>query len=227
MAGTPKNEPEEPEGEMTMDELRELALEADKDAPAPEGVTLGNHRFCSPNQNAPISRMFAAKKQVLGMPPPSFLKGIAREATKASPAARDLLTGEFCGHGEPTMAIFDIVVDGADVLDVVPVFDPEQVEGEENPYLVVARKPGGEWVVLFRAEWQEDAQTLEGVERVPLDTEEIEALSQVDEPWLARVAIGFEYPADATSADCVTWMTIECIPEGEKDPGCLVDAPLA
>lgn len=227
MAAKPTNGPGEPEGEMTEEDLRELMAEVEKDAPGPQGVKLGDHQFYTPEQNAPLSRMFAEKRQILGMPPPSFLKGIAREATKASPAAKALYKGEFCGHGEPTMGIFDIVIDGEEVLDVCAAIDPDDEDQEFNLPLLVVRKPGGEWIAIFRREWEENRATLEGVERTPLSKEELASLNAPDEPMRMRVSIGFEYPADANSPDCVTWLTIDALQEGQKKPGCLVDARMA
>jgi hypothetical protein len=227
MASAPKNDPGESEDKMTEEELRELMMEADKDAPPPQGITLGDHQFYAPNQNAPMSRMFAAKKQILGMPPPSFLSGIAREATKASPAAKALYKGEFCGHGEPTMGIFDIVIDGEELLDVCAAIDPEDVDRQFNLPLLVVRKPGGDWIAIFRREWEENRSTLEGVERKPLSKKELASLNAPDEPMRMRVSIGCEYPADATSPDCVTWLTIDAMEAGQKKPGCLVDAKMA
>lgn len=213
--------------DFTEDDLRRLAIEVSKDAPPPEGVALGNHRFYSPKQTAPMSRMFADKKQILGMPPPACFKGLVREATPNSPAAAALYEGKFCGHDEPTMGIFDVVIDGTDVVEIGWVPDPDDEDQEYNIPLVVARAPGGEWHAIFRHQWEEGQATLEGFTREPLTPDELDALTESENRAKGRVSIGFEYPADATSADCVTWLTIDVLFEGEPAPVCIVNARLA
>ncbi|MFM9996277.1 MAG: hypothetical protein ACKVU4_10805 [Phycisphaerales bacterium] len=146
-----------------------------------------------------------------------------REATKSSAAAKALFKGEFCGHGEPTMTIFDVVIDGAEELDVSVIPNPEDTG--RNVIALVARKPGGPWVTLYKREWEEAQSTLEGVRPAPLTKAELAAVSSDVER--ARVAIGFEYPCDATSRDCVSWMTIDLLFATKKKPMCLVDSEMA
>lgn len=164
-----------------------------------------------------------AERQIRGAPPPTVLDGIVREATKSSAAAKALFKGEFCGHGEPTMTIFDVVIDGAEELDVSVIPNPEDTG--RNVIALVARKPGGPWVTLYKREWEEAQSTLEGVRPAPLTKAELAAVSSDVER--ARVAIGFEYPCDATSRDCVSWMTIDLLFATKKKPMCLVDSELA
>jgi hypothetical protein len=195
---------------------------------AKAGFVLGDHQFLDPAENGPLSRFDEPKRQILGAPPPSFLDGIAREASKNSPAAKALLKGEFCGHGEPTMTVFDVVIDGEDVLDIAVRMDEEDEEDEEmeaNLPLVAVRTPGGDWVAIFRREWEEAQATLEGTPRTTLTPAEA---AQLDPDMRrGRVAIGFEYPCDATSRDDVGWLTIDVVLEGERKPVCLVDAEIA
>lgn len=188
------------------------------------GFVLGNHEFLDPSENAPISRMRSPKKLILGAPPPTYLDGVARETTPASPAAQALLMGRFCGHGEPTMTIFDIVIDGAEILEVGAIADPNDLAGNRNLPMLAARKPGGQWRVLFRREWEEAQATLEGTQATPLSGAEAGSIGSYGN---GRVAIGFEYPADATSRDVVSWIAIDVLFEGECSPGCVVNAELA
>jgi hypothetical protein len=188
------------------------------------GFVLGDHTFLDPIENAPFSRLRAPKRQILGAPPPTYLDGIALQATPASPAAKALFTGQFCGHGEPTMTIFDIVIDGAETLEVGAIADPDDPAGKRNLPVLVARKPGSQWRILFRREWEEAQATLEGVEVAPLSPAE---LASVGSYGNGRAAIGFEYPADATSRDVVSWVAIDVLFDGNSDPGCVVNAELA
>lgn len=188
------------------------------------GFQLGDHRFLHPSANGPLSRLEAPKRQIIGAPPPAILDGIARESTKKSAAAKELSKGTCCGHGEPTMTIFDIVIDGAEDIEISWIPD-QGIEEGLNPLVFVARTPGGAWVTLFRRQWEEAAATLEGITRKPLSTSEIKKID--DDSAKARVAVGFEYPCDATSRDTVTWMTIDVLLAGDRKPRTVVSAELA
>ena len=185
---------------------------------------LGDHTFVDSNENAPLSRLSAPKRQILGAPPPTFLTGIARAASPASPTAKALYSGEFCGHGEPTMTIFEIVIDGAEMLEVGAVTDANDPDGRRNLPLLLARKPGGEWRVLCRREWEDARSTLVNVGPTSLSLAERAAVVSYG---MGRVAIGFEYPADATAVDEVSWVAIDVLLAGEEAPGCVVNAELA
>lgn len=187
------------------------------------GFTLGNHTFLHPSVNGPMSRHTAPKRQILGAPPPAYLEGLVREATKQSPAAKELLRGKFCGHSEPTMTVFDVVIDGTDMLEVSGIPDAE--DEERNVQLLACRVPGGRWVPLFRNTWEELQQTLEGVTPEPVSESEAEQLEVA--MMVGRVSIGFEYPCDATSRDTVTWLTVDVLFDGQKKPQCVVDAEMA
>jgi hypothetical protein len=190
------------------------------------GFTLGDHTFLHPSQPGPMSRLSAKKRQILGAPPPTILDGIAREATAKSPAAKALFKGEFCGHGEPTMTIFDIVIDGVSELEISGVMDEDDPDNEQNLPLVVVRKPGDKkWTVLFRREWEERGAGLEGVKRTPLSPSDASDVNE--EIGLGQVSVGFEYPCDAESKDGVSWMTVDVLFKGEKSPTCIVNAELA
>lgn len=189
----------------------------------PEGFTLGDHRFLHPSETGPLSRFKARKRQIIGAPPPSCFDGLMREATPKSPAAKALFKGKFCGHGEPTMTIFDVVIDGEEFLEITALTD-DQDPSANLPCLAV-RKPGGRWIALFRREWEESQATLEGVAPSPLTEAEIAQLNP--DTGLGRLAVGFEYPCDATSRDCVSWMTVDALFDGNRKPSCLVNAELA
>jgi hypothetical protein len=190
------------------------------------GFQFGDHTFLDPSQTGPMSRFSAKKRQIRGAPCPTLLDGIAREATGESAAATELFKGNFCGHNEPTMTIFDIVIDGKHELEITGFAD-EQTEEGGNLLVLLARAAGsgGEWRVLFRREWEENQAMLDGVEPEYLSSEEVAEM----EPDIARVrvAIGFEYPCDAQSRDDVSWMTIDVLDSQSSEPACVVNAELA
>lgn len=190
------------------------------------GFTLGDHTFLHPSVNGPLSRFEEAPSQIRNAPPPTYLEGRVREATLESPAARALLEGRFCGHGEPTMTVFDIVLDGEDVLELGASMDPDDPDMTQNLLALAVRRPGqSEWFPIFRRAWEDEQATLEGFTTSVLT--ESEAASISDDVAIGRVSVGFEYPCDADSRDCVTWMTIDVVFEGEEEPRCIVDAELA
>lgn len=187
---------------------------------------LGDHEFLPENAPAPLSRMEQPPRQILGAPPPSFLEGIARESTDASPAAAELREGRCCGHGEPTFTVFDVVIDGSDVVEVSAIADPDDPDRQRNLIAFAARNPaGGPWHVLFRREWEQRQMLLDGIGPETLSDEEAAQLEE--DSAHAHVSIGFEYICDATSRDCVGWMAIDLYCEEEDGRGCVVDAELA
>lgn len=191
----------------------------------PDGFTLGDHTFIDPSENAPLDRVEQPKRQIKGAPPPTILDGLARESADDSSAAVALRLGKFCGHGEPTMTLFDVVIDGSDVVEFQAIAD-EHVEQEGYNFVaLVVRAPGGTWHAIFRREWEHRQETLVGVERTPVTDEEAAALDP--DVGKGRVSIGFEYPVDADDKDCVSWMTIDVLPEGEDEPICVVDTEIA
>jgi hypothetical protein len=191
-----------------------------------KGFTLGDHTFISPDQNGSLSRLDDPKKQIKGAQTPTYLAGLAVESTSKSPAAKALFKGEFCGHSEPTMTIFDIVIDGAEELEIGVAGDKRTIEDGEMPLAFVARKPGSKtWTTLFHRDWADAAETLEGVKARTLTAKEVACIHP--DLQISRVSIGFEYPCDATSADCVTWMAIDILLKGEKKPICIINAELA
>ena len=86
-------------------------------------------------------------------------------------------------------------------------------------------RPKGKWVVLFRREWEENQATLEGVRHKTLSKAEQKRL--MDQPLVGQVSIGFEYPCEATSRDCVSWLTIDVLEKRKRKPVCVVNAELA
>jgi hypothetical protein len=194
---------------------------------SPKGFVFGDHVFLDPMVNGPLSRFKKPKKQIYGAPPPTYLERIVRESSPSSRAATELLKGKFCGHGEPTMTVFDIVLDRAEYLQIAVLRDPDDPNLVLSYPLVAARRllEPRRWVVLFRREWEGAQQTLEGVEVTPVTPEEAAALEE--NAHEGRVSIGFEYPCDATSRDSVGWIAIAVLLKDEKKPKCIVSAELA
>lgn len=186
----------------------------------PKRFQLGDHIFREDVNEDPLARFSAPKRPIRGAVPPTYLDGLVVEATKKSPAAKALFKGEFCGHGEPTMTIFDVVIDGASEIELSAIAD-----GKNGNYLVVAvRTKRGKWFPIFRRTWEERASGLSGIKRRPVTKSEDAILTKGASP--ARVSIGFEYPSDADSRDCVSWVTIDIVAPGFRKPKCIVNAEL-
>lgn len=194
-------------------------------AKKPKGFVLGDHQFLHPSVNGPLSRLDAPKRQIKGAPPPSYLEGIVRESTPASPAAKELFKGKFCGHGEPTMTVFDIVVDGAEELEIAAIGDEQVDEEGRNVVLLAVRKPDGQWIALFRREWEDAMASLVEVRSTKVRPVEVKRFAEAR--LTGRVSIGFEYPCDADSRDTVSWLTIDALEPGKRKPICLVNAEVA
>jgi hypothetical protein len=177
---------------------------------------LGNHEFYLPTERAPLSRWTQKKRApIAGAQSPSFLTGFTREPA-TSKSAKELLKGKFCGHGEPTYTVFDIVCDGHDELDALARTHPD-------PDLVLVRVPGnsGPWLVIFDLAWCD-----EGVPKEPqwhtLDEETEIGVKEVT--GRAFLSIGFEYPCDADDVNSISWLTIDVWPQGHSGtPVVLVD----
>jgi hypothetical protein len=187
---------------------------------------LGNHEFCLPGERAPLSRLKPKERApIAGAQPPTFLTGCVREPA-TSQSAQELLKGEFCGHGEPTFTVFDIVCDGHEELDVL-LWMPENEDDGPDPDLILARAPGahGPWLVVFDRAWCDEA----GVGRLPespqwrtLDHETEAQAGEAAER--ASLSIGFEYPCDADGINVITWLAIHAWPRDHSGaPVVLVD----
>ena len=191
-----------------------------------EGFTLGDHTFLAPSEQASMDRWDAPKRQIVGAPPPACLDGLVREARPDSKAAAQLREGSCCGHGEPTLTIFDVVIDGQDEVEVSVIIDKKDTRQERNHLALVVRKPGTTaWTPIFRRAWEDRQETLSGVLFQPLTEQEQAAVS--GDAMRARVSIGFEYPCDAGSRDEVSWVEIHALPQGADEPVCLISAELA
>lgn len=191
------------------------------------GFRLGDHTFLAPGEAGSLDRCEEPKRQILGAQPPTYLDGLVRESTVSSAAAKVLRKGDFCGHGEPTMTIFDLVIDGSTEVEVCVIMDKEVEEGANFP-VVVARNPAtnSPWFVIFKREWEERQETLVGVCKEVLDEGQVGRLDE--ERIVGSVSVGFEYPCDADDRDCVTWLAIDMLSKvfGRK-PRCIVSAELA
>ena len=194
---------------------------------AKRGFKMGNHVFLDPSVNGPLSRLRAPKKQIFGAPAPSYLAGLVREASKKSPAARELLKGRFCGHGEPTLTVYDVVIGVHEVLEISGVMDNRTLQDGDNPALVVVRVPEArsDWHILFDRSWSDGLRMLTGARQRRIKASEKRELEK--NKGLARVSIGFEYPCDAASPDDVSWLAIDALVEGGRKPECVVNAEIA
>jgi hypothetical protein len=202
-----------------------------------KGFVMGNHQFCEPADPTPDLGLDGSPKHILGAPPPTFLDGLVRESTKDSASAKELLTGAFCGHGEPTITVFDLIIDGTEELHIDGIFadtlSQEDTDGDEDDdegaagavSLLAVRKPGGTWHVIFRRDWAAGQETLVGVQAETLTAAEAAKLS--GQPLVGRLSIGFEYPCDADSRDAVTWMTIDILEKGKRETASVLDVELA
>lgn len=189
------------------------------------GFVLGDHQFLQPGTPGPLSRLDSPKRQIRGATPPTYLHGLVRESTTESRSAKALFKGEFCGHGEPTMTIFDVVIDGVEVIEIGAIPDSVAEEEGRNVVLLAARKPNGPWLALFRRAWEDAQAMLVDVKSPKIQPGEARRISQ--DILRGRVSIGFEYPCDADSPNAVSWMTIDVLEEGKRKPHCLVNAELA
>lgn len=191
---------------------------------------IGDHTFDDSGKAAPLSRIKQKNRSpIANAEPPPFLGGCVREAK--SLASSVLVKGTFCGHGEPTYTVFDIVVDGADRLDVVTFFEGDEDEedgdeGEQEAAVVLVRPCGGTgpWLVVYSVEWRDESGDLyppSEPEWHTFDEEEAADVMETAEPSL--VSIGFEYPPDADSLGEFSWLAIDAWPDGnEDDPFVLV-----
>lgn len=190
------------------------------------GFEFGNHVFLHPSVNGPLDRDRQPKKQILGAPPPTVLDGLVRDATKSSPAAKSLLKGKFCGHGEPTMLVLDVVID--DSPDVfIGGLTGKNADGQPVIEALAVRgvKDGSAWHIIFQPTWAEAQATLLNVKPMKLAPRHV-AMFEASKVQ-ASIAIGLEYPCDATSRDDVTWMTIDMLGRKDKSPICMVDTEMA
>lgn len=151
--------------------------------------TLGDFTFQAPGapDDEPVGDSPEAIQQFLtqhhvrinGADPPLAFQGIAREAID-SLSSEALREGDFCGHMSP-YTVFDIVIDGQDLLEMLVLSDEEQSEDDEKdaegealdladsmrsdllgdeesepePTLVLVRPydSDGPWLVIFDREW--------------------------------------------------------------------------
>ena len=131
------------------------------------------------------------------------------DADPDGPAAL-MMTGEFCGHGEPTFTVFDLVLDGSREFELSLPFEP----GEEPTVQIRSIAGQGDWKSLFsiRHLFPNACYQPGGAPPQPVMDEHSNLIP-------VRAAIGFEYPPDAASVDEVSWIAIaiEWGPHGERD----------
>ncbi len=157
---------------------------------------------------------------------PTFLSGLVHPAV--SNASEELKKGKFCGHGEPTFAVFDIAIDEQVELELAAWMGNSETQ---DPELLLARVPGTgtKWLTLFNQKWFTPEGNLKLPDspqwiEVPLDDKRIDSKGLV----IASLAIGFEYPSDAQNENDISWLTIDAWPKGHKGkPVVLVDVETA
>lgn len=161
---------------------------------------LGDHEFYDPREAAPLDRLSqTSRKPIAGAAPPLFLTPFAVPAQADGPAAL-LLGGEFCGHGEPTFTVFDLAVDGQREVNLALPFD----DVDEPTALVRGAGQHGPWRKLFALhELFPDCCSHDGTGRPPQPITD-----DAGSPSVLRVAIGCEYPCDATSVDLISWVAL-------------------
>ncbi len=166
------------------------------------GFKLGDHEFLVPGgAAAPLSRLTQKNRSpIAGAEPPSFIAEVCREAELNGPVGA-LIDGSFCGHGEPTFSVFDLVVDGdPDVQLALPY--------EDNAEPAIMPRPGSAadddgWSHMIRLHEHFDGFAFDGAGPSP------QPVTDHDGNIVTlRAAIGFEYPPDATSVDDITWLAI-------------------
>lgn len=181
---------------------------------------LGDHEFIEPGTPAPIERLAVQNRRpIRGAIPPTWLRGIAVDADPAGPS-RFLVDGMFCGHGDPTFAMFDLVIDGARELEVAVV--------EENRMRrVLARPPGRDvWTVLQDLRWFpcESGEALHPDAPITAAEQGAAPFAMADgSPARIRVSIGIEYPADCASENDVSWVAFATEPVGNLKGGIFLD----
>ncbi len=180
---------------------------------ASTGFTLGTHTFITPDITAPLSRLGKPKGPISGAVPPRFIAGVSRESTTSSSAA-ELKKGIFCGHGEPTYTVFDIVIDGRDRLETLAIYSKENEGQAVDPERLLVRAEGtkGPWLVLLDSAWTGEFGDLVLPERPVLVDHDPQG------HFVASFSVGFEYPPDAQHVDDVSWYTADCVMDdmGEK-----------
>lgn len=178
---------------------------------------MGDHEFIEPGGSAPIDRMFATNKRpIRGAIPPHWLHGIAFEAVPTGPA-RQLVDGAFCGHGEPTFGVFDIVMTGVPELELA-------LSEEAGSRRILARPAGGrEWVILHDSRWFAPS----GGQNAPPTAPSAAAGSDIapcknhaGKVSRFRISVGYEYPVECQSENDVSWVTfaMECLDDDSSGP---------
>ncbi len=173
------------------------------------GFRLGDHQFVEPPASGPLSRLWQQQRRpIQGAPPPAFLTGFVEPPLGDGPSA-ELEDGGFCGHGEPTYTVFDLVLDGQRELNIaLPIEDADEptllvrVAGSEEPWRKVFSLHEAFPYCGYRAGGQAPQ---------PLVDEQGAIVS-------ARAAVGCEYPCDAEKVDDVSWVAvaIEYGPQRER-----------
>lgn len=181
----------------------------------PSGFRMGEHQFYAPGEPAPLDRGDAVNKRpIRGAIPPVWLKRIADEADPSGPG-RFLADGEFCGHGEPTFGVFDVVLDGQSELELAFL-------ESESRMRVLARpaRACGTWTLLHDSNWFEYSG---GQPNLPsgrcVGDHPAAAPFQTTSGETARfkVAVGFEYPCECTSESDVSWIAVavDCVNDAQ------------
>ncbi len=161
---------------------------------------LGDHEFLEPGgPPAPLDRhLQRPRKPIVGAVAPSFVERLAVPPLPDGPAAL-LLDGSYCGHGEPTFTVFDLAIEGSREVELaVPFEDPDEPSVRLRP-----AGSDGPWQTLLALHELFEYCTYDGSGNPPQPITD-----QSGHILPVRVAIGFEYPVEAISAEDVSWVAI-------------------
>ena len=165
------------------------------------GFTLGDFTFVHPSVNAPLSRFRDPKRRIRGAMPPTYLQPYLRDAVLPGPADA-LSDAGFCGHREPTFAIFDVVLNGKSEME----FGVQDADGPDRG--VCVRPAGGDesdWVLLIR----DSLAFTDLAQATARPTKPVTRFSHPEQDVTeVAVALGFEYPPDCGSENEPTWVAV-------------------
>jgi hypothetical protein len=134
--------------------------------------------------------------------PPNYLRGTCKRAAKSGPA-RLLADGKWCGHGEENFWLYDIAANDESHFML-------QLPNGDGPLVVrVVRQSGGPAFPIYDSRRHPANLYYESQE--PPAFRPVEVCSKCGST-LFRMAVGFEVPLDAESANDTSWFALatEC-----------------
>jgi hypothetical protein len=136
--------------------------------------------------------------------PPTYLAGKVRQPLPGGPA--DLLRdGRWCGHGELTYQVFDLVLDANDTFMVRLRADGD--ESGEAPCVQLAT-PSGLAFLAYDSRKHLASVYYAEVDDEPRLSSRHEYRCPQCKAQLFQVAVGFEIPQDSESADDTSWFAL-------------------